>query len=315
MNTPLRPEMHTWLDRIAQLALSYPQQGPQGAGLSLADRRQHYRDSCTLLDVKPLPGVQHQDLLLPLPGRSLAARAYRPNAVADNTLIAYFHGGGWVVGDLHTHDSLCRYISQQLQSTVISVDYRLAPEHRCPAACEDAADAVAWLHHNRAQFGCTQLASAGDSAGAHLAAWAAHAHPQAVQAMLLLYPASQRRFDTTSYLDRGDGPGLTRDAMRWFWDQFVPPALLASMPPAALDLAQLWAGTAPPPATFSAAWHDPLHDDTTHLAQHLQQRGGSVVSFSAADMPHGYARYWAVDSAARAHLDQALSAFARQLQR
>jgi acetyl esterase len=313
--TPLRPEMHRWLERIAQLAERYPQQGPHGAGLSLADRRQHYRDSCSLLDVQPLPTVQHRDLLLPLPGRNLAARSYRPNAVAGDTLIVYWHGGGWVVGDLHTHDSLCRYISQQLQNTVISVDYRLAPEHRCPAACEDAADATAWLHHNRAQFGCTRLATAGDSAGAYLAAWAAHANPQAVQTMLLLYPVSQRNFQTTSYQTRGDGPGLTRDAMRWFWDQFVPDTLLPGVPPASLDLARLWPDTPPPAATLSAAWHDPLHDDATHLAQRLQQCGGSVQSFSAADMPHGYARYWAVDSAARAHLDQALAAFALQLQR
>jgi acetyl esterase len=315
MNMPLRPAMHGWLDRVAQLALRYPQQGPHGAGLSLADRRQHYRDSCTLLDTEPLPAVQHQDLLLPLSGRSLAARCYRPNAAAGDGLIVYFHGGGWVVGDLHTHDSLCRYISQQLQSTVISVDYRLAPEHRCPAACDDAADATAWLHHHRAQFGCTWLAMAGDSAGAHLAAWAAHAHPHVVQAMLLLYPVSHRNFGTASYQTRGGGPGLTRDAMRWFWDQFVPEALLPQVPAAVLDLAQLWAQTLPPPTTISAAWHDPLHDDATHLAQHLQRGGGKVVSLTAADMPHGYARYWAVDSAARAHLDQALSAFALQLQR
>jgi acetyl esterase len=317
----LHPAMRSWLERIAAQALAYPQSTPQGPGLSIADRRSHYRDSCALLDVDPVPAVAVDDLSLPLSGRTLAARRYQPApalatagpspSTRTGKLLAWFHGGGWVIGDLDTHDRLCRHLADRLRLTVVSVDYRLAPEHRCPAACDDAAEAVAWLHSQVAQPQGLRLVTGGDSAGAHLAAWAAHAHPEAVDAMLLLYPVAHRAFDTESYRGRGGGPGLTADAMRWFWQQFTGDETPASDP--RLDLRRLWHDFSPPPATVIAAWHDPLHDDAQHLADHLRARGGSVDWLQAFDMPHGFARYWAVEPAADAHLDRALAAFADRI--
>jgi acetyl esterase len=310
----LHAGMRQWLGRIAEQALRYPQRTDAGPGMSVADRRAHYRDSCQLLDVDAVHGVSVQGLSIDLPGRSLAARLYRADQgvagrAASDGLLAFFHGGGWVIGDLDTHDRLCRHIAAQLGVTVASIDYRLAPEHERTAICEDAADAVGWLQSRLATFGCRRLATGGDSAGGHLAAWAAHAHPTSVQAMLLIYPVAQRRFDTASYRQRGAGPGLTAEGMQWFWHQFAGDASADATDPR-LDLCRLWNQLTPPPATVLAAWHDPLHDDSLALANHLASRGGLVDRLHAMDMPHGFARYWAVEPAARQHLDRALEAFA-----
>jgi acetyl esterase len=317
---PLHPDMLAWLQRAADLALRYPQSHGASAGMSVADRRLHSRDQIALL-APTLPGmsalpVLSSELRMDLPGRSLTARVLRPQRLASAVLLAYFHGGGWVVGDLDTHDLLCRYIGHQLGCTVVNIDYRRSPEFRAPSLCADAADATTWLHQHLSDFGCTKLAVGGDSAGAHLAAWGAHAQRQAldaVAAMLLLYPVSRHAFDTPSYQQRGAGPGLTTDAMRWYWQQFLPPQAPASRDDPAQDLALLWREHTPPPATVVAAWHDPLCDDATHLSTCLKRRLGRVADYVAADMPHGFARYVGVNLAAQQHVQAALSLFKAQL--
>ncbi len=306
----LHPAMRHWLARIADQALAYPQSGPDGPGMSLADRRLHYLDSCALIDGEPIAGVQIQGLSMPLQGRTLAARRYRPESGPGDMLMAYFHGGGWVIGDLVTHDRLCAYLAQRLRATVVSIDYRRSPEHACDTVCADAVDATAWLHSQMPAVGAERLVTGGDSAGAYLAAWAAQAHPDAVRAMLLIYPVARRQFDTESCRERGAGPGLTTDAMRWFWQQFVQADVDLADP--RQDLTRLWQSAAPPPSTLLAAWHDPLHDDAVLLANHLRERGGTVGWHQAMDMPHGFARYLGVETAARQHLDHALDSF-RQL--
>lgn len=306
----LHPAMRNWLARIGALAMVYPQSGPQGPGMSVADRRLTYRDSCGLIDGEPVPGVRIQELSIPLTDRTLGARRYQPQSRGADSLMAYFHGGGWVVGDLDSHDRLCAYLAKQLGATVVSVDYRRSPEHGAAAICGDAVEATAWLQSQLSSFGCKRLVTGGDSSGAHLAAWAAHAHPQAVQSMLLLYPVVRRQFDSLSFRERGSGPGLTRDGMSWFWQQFMQADVDLDDP--RQDLTCLWlAAPAPPPATLVAAWHDPLHDDAVLLADHLRARGGAVQWHQAMDMPHGFARYLGVEPAAREHLDRALEAFSQ----
>lgn len=310
MPTPqdVHPAMRDWLARLGELAAAYPQNGPHGPGMSLADRRLHYLDANALIDGKPIHAVLVEDLSIPLAGRTLAARRYQPDTVATQTLMAYFHGGGWVFGDLASHDRLCTHLAQRLGATVVSVDYRRSPEHAAAAVCADAAEATAWLQSQMAGFGSSRLVTGGDSSGAHLAAWAAHANPQAVRAMLLLYPVVRRQFDSQSFRERGAGPGLTGEGMRWFWQQFVQADVDLGDP--RQDLTRLWLNAcAPPRTTLVAAWHDPLHDDAVLLADHLRARGGTVQWHQAMDMTHGFARYFAVEPAADAHLDRALYAF------
>jgi acetyl esterase len=304
----LSPTMHARLALLAKQALRYPSLATPGATPSVAELRAAYRDSNALLDQEPVDDVACRALTLPLPGRHLAARCYVPAARRSSVLLAYFHGGGWVVGDLDTHDAVLQYIARELGCTVVSVDYRLAPEHPFPAACDDASDAVRWLHQHRADFGCQQLATAGDSAGGHLAAVAGHECADIVQAMLLLYPVTGRDFDTTSYTQRGAGPGLTAASMRRVWQQFVP----ASTPPnARIELTTQSTTPATARATVVAAWHDPLYDDALRYAAHLRSQGAEVDELHALEMPHGFIRHWAVDAGARAQLDRAVASFAR----
>ena len=151
------------------------------------------------------------------------ARLYRPNADDGLGLLVYFHGGGWVVGDLDTHDSTCRSLAVDSGHAVLSVDYRLAPEHPFPAAVDDAFAATSWAHANAAAFGCDpeRLAIGGDSAGANLAAVVAQAATVPFRLQLLVYPVTDARCGTASYEEFSDGPLLTRASMRWYINHYL----------------------------------------------------------------------------------------------
>ncbi len=256
--------------------------------------------------------VHHEDLSLPLPGRSLPARLYRPAAgrartEADDVLLVFFHGGGWVLGDLDTHDAACAWLTQQLGCRVLSVEYRKAPEHPFPAPCDDAAQAYAWAATQLAAWGCKRLAVAGDSAGGHLAAHAMHANPDvATAAALLFYPVADVDFDNASYTGRGDGPGLTRAGMVAFWQQLAGGATITDDARAVL-MRQRWA-IRPPPTVVALAWHDPLHDEGLAYADLLRAAGADVHVQVAPDMPHGFLRHGGVNAVARAHVDAAVGA-------
>jgi len=313
MPSDLDLDMRVLLGRAADLAKRYPQAMTAVPALSVQHLRASYRDTLALLG--DTPSLEHAptDLTIPLAGRALKARLYVPDHLASHNLVVYFHGGGWVMGDLDTHDHLLRYICGQLSTAVVSVDYRLAPEHACDDICADANEAVAWLHDNRERFGCKSVATAGDSSGAYLAALVAANHPTLVKAMLLLYPVVQPDFSTNSYLQRGAGPGLTADMMRWFWHQFMGNSKFYEGGEIVTDLfAHLFNGGALS-ATIISAWHDPLHDEGRAYASHLRKIGQSADDLVAFDMPHGFARYWAGNPRAKMHLDHALLAFSRHL--
>jgi acetyl esterase len=313
MPSDLDPGMLVLLGRVTDLAKHYPQATTAVPALSVQHLRASYRDTLALLgDTSPLENAP-MDLTIPLAGRALKARLYVPDHLASHNLVVYFHGGGWVMGDLDTHDHLLRYVCGRLSIAVVSVDYRLAPEHACDDICADANEAVTWLYDNRERFGCKSVATAGDSSGAYLAALAAANHPTLVKAMLLLYPVVQPDFSTNSYLQRGGGPGLTADMMRWFWRQFMGHPKLSERDEIVANLLAHPFDSAALSATIISAWHDPLHDGGRAYASHLRMIGQSADDLVAFDMPHGFARYWAVNPRAKMHLDQALSAFSRRL--
>jgi acetyl esterase len=216
----------------------------------------------------------------------IGARLFVPPGADLLSLIVYFHGGGWVIGGLDDFDALSRQIALECRSAVLLVDYRLAPEHRFPAAVDDAYAAFEWAAQNRASLlgGELPLVLLGDSAGGNLAAVTAlrardWGGPQiALQA--LVYPVTSASFETASYREFADGPFLTRESMKWFWNHYVPDAddrrLVAASPLRAARFDGL------PPAIVMTAELDPLRDEGEAYAVALKQ-GGVPVTFRRFD--------------------------------
>jgi acetyl esterase len=206
-------------------------------------------------------------------------------------VLAFFHGGGWVVGDLDTHDVICRALANAGACAVASIDYRLAPEHRFPAAIEDAANATAWLASNSEALGLdpARIAVGGDSAGGNLAAVLAHLSrngtlpPLAFQ--LLLYPAADQRMAHPSYTRFKAGLALTTPAVRWFRDQYLEAPAQQEDWRASPLLARSFAGL--PPAFVLTVGHDPLVDEGRAYAEALGAAGVRVQHLHVNDQMHG----------------------------
>jgi acetyl esterase len=274
---------------------------------ALAIRRQ-FKDVAREFATPRPAGIRVEEMVLPLAGRELRARLYRPERAKRSDslpLIMYLHGGGWVVGDLDTHDLLVAQLAVDAHCAVASVDYRMAPEAPFPAPADDALDALIWLaeHRSRLGFATDRLGVAGDSAGAHLAAVAARGANNRVgglvTAQLLLYPVVRYLFDGGSYTANADGPGLSVEELKWYWAQF-----LSAKPPAADDvrafpLAQPF-DRRPARALIVAAAYDPLYDDAFEFAKFLEANGGRAEVIDANDMTHGFGRVQAHSKAATA---------------
>ena len=298
--TPLPLDAHSASLLLQTAALA---QGIPADQLTPDKRRALMRQATPMLLNASAPRLGSESLHIPLLGRSLPARLYQAAADAPHAevLCVFFHGGGWVAGDLHTHDHACQFLAQHVGCTLLSVQYRKSPEHRFPAPCDDAADALAWAHANLAQWGCTRVLLCGDSAGGHLAAHAMHTHPALpVATAWLIYPVADMQFDNTSYTERGNGPGLMKAGMMWFWEQFLG-SIEPTDDPRAVLMRQVWTSKSPP-TVVSVAWHDPLHDEGVDYAALLEKAGGQVTLHTAPDMAHGYLRQCWVNDSARGHL-------------
>lgn len=242
----------------------------------------------------------------------IPVRIYRPAVTGTPPVVVYFHGGGFVLGDLDTHDGTARRHASGAEAVVVSVDYRLAPEHPFPAAVDDAWAATQWIAQNGSALGVdtSKIAVAGDSAGANLAAVVAQlardAGAPTLAFQLLWYPPTV--FDPTlpSFAENAEAPILDLKAVADF-NQFYAGAVDPLNPPATLAPARGYL-TGLAPAYIGVAGHDPLRDDGIRYAELLSDAGVSVQLDVAESMPHAFVAYAGVVPAATAATDRGLAA-------
>ena len=226
------------------------------------------------------------------PGGALRLRFYRPAGTGPFPVIVFIHGGGWVLCSLETHDNVCRHLCVGAEAIVVSVDYRLAPEHRFPAAIDDSFAALQWVARHAASFDGdpARIVIAGDSAGGNLAAAAAlRARDEggpALAGQLLVYPVTDYPSDAmASYAENGEGYGLTRANMEHYWTQYLgdsPADTPYAAPLRASDLAGL------PPAFVITAQYDVLRDEGEAYAGALQAAGVPVEVTRYDGVNHGF---------------------------
>lgn len=253
-----------------------------------------------------------EDVSIPADGGSIRARVYRPRAESAKRTLVYFHGGGWVTGDLDYSDQVCRYLADGAGCTVVSVDYRLAPEHPYPYPFDDAYTGLCWTAETMGAGGA--LAVGGDSSGGNLAAACAlHArdnHGPELAFQVLVYPVTDHDFARASYVSQANGFPIGAAAMRWFWDRYVPEVSRRNEPAVsplrAADLSRL------PPAHVVLAGHDPLHDEGAAYAGRLRTAGVEVSVHDYPTLVHGFFRLTAAVPAARAALTDLAEAVDRR---
>jgi acetyl esterase len=294
-----------YLERVASLGAPVPGEAP-------VDELRSSMDAAAPGLFGPLDEVGSVvEQTLPGPaGGPLRVRVYEPAGARPYPVLVYLHGGGWVVGSLQTHDGVCRALASRTPCVVVAVDYRLAPEHRFPAAVEDAWAATAWVAEHAASIGgdLDRIAVGGDSAGGTLAtacAIRARDHGLRLALQLLVYPVTDHRFDTASYEECAEGYGLTRDAMRWYWAQYLGPGE-GSTPEASPLRAPDLGGLAP--AHVVTAEYDPLRDEAEAYAARLEEAGVRVRLDRCEGLIHGFLRMPGTIRRADAVLDDAAAA-------
>jgi acetyl esterase len=282
---PLDPQAQAFLEQLAASG------APPLHELSVAEARQVIVTLFGTPD-NPEPVGAVEDRTIAGAAGEMPARIYTPTGRGPFPVLVYFHGGGWVIGNLEAYDPTCRALTNAAGCMVVAMEYRLAPEHKFPAAPEDCYAALQWVAAHAAAMGGdpTRLAIGGDSAGGNLTAVVAQmvrdrGGPSLVY-QLLVYPVTDYNFDTASYRENADGYLLTKDAMVWFWNHYLRSAadgsnLLAS-PLRAQNLRGL------PPALILTAEFDPLRDEGEAYAARLREAGVPVTLKRYNGMIHGF---------------------------
>ncbi|WP_247731137.1 alpha/beta hydrolase [Halovivax limisalsi] len=300
---------------------------PQWSSLSVASARALEDEVFASESGPPLRAVR--DLRVDGPGGDLPIRVYRPEREAPPTLV-FTHGGGFTLGTLDSADDICRELADRAGALVLSVDYRLAPEHPFPAATDDAYAALAWASEHASDLGGDpdRLGVAGTSAGANLAAASAirarnarraaesgratgtdsmRDPPVSLDGQFLLYPMTDRRFDRPSYEAHGNGPLLTAADVRWFWDNYLRSPVDEHNPFATVGRATDLDGLAP--ATVVTAGHDVLRDEGAAYASRLSEADVAVEHDHYPAMAHGFLSL--TDAVSRA--DEAMDRLAKRV--
>ncbi|MEY2195074.1 alpha/beta hydrolase [Neobacillus sp. BF23-41] len=272
------------------------------------------------IDRRPLTGEPEEvgkveNRTIPGPAGEMPVRIYTPDGQGPFPALVYYHGGGWVIGDLDAVEITCRLLANRANSVVVSVDYRLAPEHKFPAAVEDAYAAVKWLVENGSSIlvDSARVAVGGDSAGATLAAVVAlmakdRDEPSLVYQMLI-YPVTHHAYDTESYRENAEGYYLTKDSMVWFWNHYLRDEEDGRNPYASPLLADNLSGL--PPALVITAEFDPLRDEGEAYAKRLKAAGVPVEVTLYNGMIHGFFGMPGVLEQAKKAIEQAANALKR----
>ncbi len=313
------------LDPTLQLALS----GMKAFGMNgvvqdddVAASRAQLREM-SLGFAGPQVHVSVSDLSIPGPAGQIAARHYRPSTTEPAPLLVFYHGGGWTIGDLDTHDALCRLTCRDAGVHVLSIDYRLAPEHSAPAAVDDAYAAFRWAHEHAAALGAIpgKVAVGGDSAGGNLAAVVSQLardddDPQGPRPVLqwLLYPRTDFTAKTRSLSLFADGFVLTKADMDWFEVQYLGGSGVEPTDPRISPLlADTLAGL--PPTLIATAGFDPLRDEGDQYAAALRVAGTPVDLRSERSLTHGFARLFPLGGGSAVATTELISALRAHLSR
>jgi acetyl esterase len=282
---PLDPQAQALLESMEAMG------SPPLNTLSVADARK-VMDTLVALGGEPEAVSKVEDREIPGPRGAIPIRIYTPGGDGPFPILVFFHGGGWVIGNIESHDGLCRSLTNAAGCVTVSVDYRLAPEHKFPAAPEDCYAATLWVAANAATINGDpqRIAVGGDSAGGNLAAVVPlmireRGGPRLVY-QLLIYPATDYFPDTPSMRDNADGYFLTRVDMVWFTNHYLTSEDDAKNPYVspikAKDLKEL------PPAMVITAEFDPLRDEGEMYAARLKEAGVPVVVKRYNGMIHGF---------------------------
>ena len=283
---PLDPQAKALLDQMVAMG------GPPLHALPVPDARALMVALAGMSGTSSVPLAKVEDRTIPGPAGEIPVRVYTPPGETTLPLLVYFHGGGWVLGGLETHDPVCRELAHGAGCVVMAVDYRLAPEHKFPAAAEDCYAAVVWAARNAADIGAdpTRIAIGGDSAGGNLtcvvALMARDKGGPKLCFQLPVYPVTDHSFETASYRDNATGYLLETDGMVWFWNHYLGAeadgAQAYASPLRAKDLRGL------PPALVITAEFDPLRDEGEAYARRLQEADVPTTLRRFDGMIHGF---------------------------
>jgi acetyl esterase len=302
---PLDPQVQALLEVLAAVG------APPLSESSVEEARRQALQGIALWGSELVSIKQVEDREIPGSEGTIPVRIYTPEGAGPFPVLVYFHGGGWVICNLDTHDDTCRRLANQAGCIVVSVDYRLAPEHKFPAAAEDCYAATCWVAENAGSSNGdpTRLAIGGDSAGGNLTAvvslMARDRGSPPLVFQLLIYPVTDYHTPgTPSYQENAEGYFLTRDDMIWFWNHYLNDESEAKHPYAsplqAPDLSNL------PPALVITAEFDPLRDEGERYAERLRKAGVPVVLKRYDGMIHGFfGMYAMVDRSKEANAEAA----------
>jgi acetyl esterase len=284
----LDPQLKAYADQLAAMG-SPPRHTltPERVRMTMAAELELQADQAM-----PEPVARVENGMIPGPAGEVPIRIYTPQGNGPFPVVVYFHGGGWVLGTLETHDRICRAVTNGASCVVVAVNYRLAPEHRFPAAPEDCYAATRWAarHMEEINGDDARLAVAGDSAGGGLAAvvalMARDRGGPSLALQTLVYPITDLRMTSASYEENAHAPMLTRDDMLWFREHYVRDARDVLDPLASPLLAQNLSGL--PPALLVTAGYDPLRDEGEQYGERLQVAGTHVTVHRYGDLAHGF---------------------------
>ncbi len=300
---PLDPQITQVMEQMAALGL------PQAHTVSPAEARANAK----MRPRAPGPEVAKvENRNIPGPDGDVPVRIYTPEGDGPFPILAWYHGGGWVVGDLESADASARNLCVGGRCVVVSVDYRLAPETKFPGPAEDCWAATTWAVNNASSFNGdpTRLAVGGDSAGGNLAAamclMAADRGGPDIALQLLVYPVTDVDFDSVSYGENGEGYSLTKATMQWYWDHYLSGGEDAANPYAAPLRANSLAGQ--PPALVITAEYDPLRDEGEAYAKRLREAGVETTSTRYDGVIHGFFSMGAVVDKGQQAVDEASAA-------